>query len=265
MAERPFFVVPEALTFHATGNEADGTPASMLGRADAIGLVWRSAGAANLWVRGRFEGSAVRAINFCSVILANALPGTTIRLRLGTSQAQVDGSAPYDSGALAFISPSITREDGLYHSHLEIGAEQSASWWRIDIGGHTGDFQASTLVLGRRIASAKFQDFDYQFGVEDTGKAEINRFAVMDRQEGVVLRTLDMTLNWISETEFETDFRPMMETVGTSRPAYLCFDPEANAYRQQRSYLGLFRKAPYARGRRKPGTFGGEYQIKSVI
>lgn len=264
--QKPFFVAPEDLTFHATGNEVAGTPASMLGREDAIGLVWKSNGAANLWVRGQFAGGASRAINFCSLILANALPGTTIRLRLGTSQAQVDGaSAPYDSGAVAFINPAITRDDGLYHSHLELGTLQNATWWRIDIGGHTGDFQGSTLVLGKKVSTAKFYDFDYQFGVEDTGKAEYNRFGVMDQQTGVIMRTVGFTLNWMTQAEWETLFRPLVERVGTSRPVYLCFDGDPTVYRQAKSYLGIMKKAPFATGKRNPKFYGGEYQILSVI
>ena len=82
-------------------------------------------------------------MSFYSVIAANALPGTQYRLRLGGTQAQVDGdgTALYNSSALPFISPAIESDDGLYHSHLELGAIVTAFWWRIDIIGHAGSRQ----------------------------------------------------------------------------------------------------------------------------
>ncbi|MDO6575460.1 hypothetical protein, partial [Staphylococcus pasteuri_A] len=67
------------------------------------------------------------------------------------------------------------------------------------------------------------------------------------------------------EAEWEGQFRPMIEKVGTSQPVYCCFDPEATTYRQNRTYFGKFDKAPFATGRRKPGTFGGEYTLSSLV
>lgn len=74
-----------------------------------------------------------------------------------------------------------------------------------------------------------------------------------------------MTLNWLSEAEWENQFRPLVERLGTSQPLYFCWDPEPTAYRQARTGYGKFRKAPAATGRRKPATFGGEFQLLSLI
>ena len=74
-----------------------------------------------------------------------------------------------------------------------------------------------------------------------------------------------MVLNWHDEAEWETKFRPMIERVGLTSPLYLCFDPSATAYRQNRTYFGKFQKAPTATGRRKPNTWGGEYQMLSIV
>lgn len=263
MPSKPFFVVPLDLGTIATGNQASGFPVTNLNRRKAIGLTWKSSGNTNLWARGSF--GATRSIDFCSLLEANALPGTTIRLRLGTTQAQVDGTAPYDSGTLTFINPSITREDGLYHSHLELPSVQNASWWRIDIGGHTGDFQAASLVLGQKITPSRFYNLDFEYGIEDLGSAEFTRWGVLDEEPGLIFRTVSFTLAWQTEAEFEASFRPMIEKLGKRGIVYLCFDSEATAYRQARTYFGILSKPPFAKGVRKPKTFSQEFTMLSMI
>jgi len=263
MIRKPFFVRPLALYAIASGNEADGYPASNLALHKSIGTTWKSEGNTNLWARGQFDSA--RPVDFCAVIAANALPGTKLRLRLGTSQAQVDGTAPFDSGALDFISPAIVREDGLYHSHLELASAVTASWWRIDITGHTGDFEAAMLVLGQRIETSRFYNNDFEYGFEDLGEGKFTRFGVFDETPGVVLRTLDMTLAWVSEAEFFERFDPMLHAIGTRQPIYLCFDPAATTMRQRKTYMGMLKKPGFARGRPKPGVFTQDYSLLSMI
>lgn len=261
---KPFFVRPLDLgSFVASAADA-GYPVYHLNRHKASGLTWRANADGGLWARGVFPAQA--SIDFCALISANAQPGTTIRLRLGDSQADVDGaSAPYDSTSLGFINPAITRQDGLYHSHLELPVAQAATWWRIDIGGHTGAFQASSLILGAKIEPSHFYNFDWEYGVRDLGSIDFTRFGVVDEQDGAVWRTIDFTLAWQSEAEFEASFRPMAEALGKRGVIYLCFDPEPTIYRQARTYLGFFDKPPFAKGVRKPRTFSQEYSIVSMI
>lgn len=260
---KPLFVIPLDLGSMVAGNAASGYPVFNLNRHNAIGLTWKTAGASNVWARG--DLGATKAIDFCAMIAANALPGTDIRLRLGTTQAEVDGTAPYDSTALDFISPAITREDGLYHSHLELPSTVNARWWRIDVTGHTGDFQAADLVLGKRIEPSRFYDYGFEYGVRDLGGMEFTRNGVIDEDPGVILRTIAMTLAWQTEAEFEASFRPMVERLGTRGIVYLCFDPDPTAYRQARTFMGVFSKAPFARGVRKPRTFSQDFDLLSFI
>jgi hypothetical protein len=261
---KPLFVVPLDLGTIATGNETAGFPASHLNRQKAIALTWKSTGNTNVWVRGQFAAS--RAIDFMAMVSANALPGTLIRLRLGTSQAEVDGgAAPYDSTALAFISPSITRDDGLYHSHLEIGAVHSATWWRIDITGHTGDFQAASLVLGETIVPSNFYNPEFEMGATDLGDLSFSRWGVLDETPGRIMRRIDFTLGWQTEAVFEADFRKLSETLGRRGIIYLCFDPDSTTYRQTKTYLGVFDKPPYARGLRKPTVYAQDFVLHSLI
>lgn len=263
--ELPFAVRPLALASIASGNELTNRPAANLARVKYLPMTWKSSGNTDLWARGRFEGDATEAVDFVSLVSANALPGTTIRVRLGTSQAEVDGTAPYDSGALTFIDPAITREDGLYHSHLELPSVENCSWWRIDIGGHTGDFEAAALIMGERITPARFYDADFEYGIEDLGTIEIARNGVVGETDGIVLRTLLFRLSWLSEAEYESDFRPMVEALGSRGFTFWCFDPAATAYRQAKTFLGHFGRPPFARGGQKPKTYAKEFQIRSII
>jgi len=265
MAALPFAVKPLALGAMATGNETAGKLAAYLGETKYIGMTWRSTGASNVWIRGDFGTAQV--IDFISLLSANALSGTTIRVRLGDTQAHVDGaSSPYDSGVLPFISPSITRPDGLYHSHLQLGTPQTRRWWRIDIGSHTGDFEAAMLIMGQMITPARYYSQGHKFGVEDMGDVKVNRWGVPDETDGLIFRTLEFTLGWMDEAEFETKFRPLTEAIGKRGVALWCFDPAATTYRQARTYFGWLKDAPYATvGTAKPGTVSHDFSILSMI
>lgn len=261
--QKPIFVVPYALGSITTGNEVAGHPAIHLGRHKAMGLTWKTSNASNVWVRGDFGGNL--PVDFLSVISANALSGTKIRIRLGSTQAEVDGTAPYDTGSVDFISPSIARQDGLYHSLLRLPTVVSARWWRIDITGHTGAFEAAALVIGTTIETPCFYNQDYEFGVEDLGTVDINRWGVFDEQSGIILRRVDFTLSWVNEAVFEATFRPMHEKLGQTGMVYVCFDPEPTTYRQARTYFGLLRQPAFAKATRKARTFSHEYQIRSLV
>ena len=263
MPQKPFAVLPLALTGIATRNAKSNRPASHLALTQYPAMRWESDGNGNLWVRGQF-GGATAAVDFMSLMGANAQAGTTIRLRLGTTQAQVDGTAPYDSTALPFVTPANTRADGLYHSHLEIGSVQSASWWRIDISGHTGDFIASALVLGLRRVPSNYYNRDREIGFEDLGALEISRNGVPAETGGVVLRTLVFRLQWVEEEEFWTLWAPLMAEKGKRQVVYWCFDPEATARRQDKSVLGFFTRDLFMRGNDFPKANQMDFQIRGL-
>lgn len=260
--EKPFAVVPLDLGTITTGNARANRPAAHLAEFGSTGMVWQSAGAADLWVRGDF--GAAQAVNFMSLIWANAGPDTTIRLRLGADQAAVDGEeAPYDSGPLPFIDPAITRDDGHYSSHLELDAVETWRWWRIDIDGHAGDFAAAALILGRKIESASFSNPGWQFGVEDLGSLDISRWGVPNENPGKILRSLSFKIGWVLPEDWETKWRPLMER-GARRVSFWCFDPEATPYRQARSYLGYLQPQDVAGGV-VVTRYEMEVQVRSVI
>lgn len=258
---KPIFVVPLPATV-AAGSELPGHPASNLMRFEAPGLTWQ--GVNGGFIRGQLP--AATPIDFAAIMAANATSDTTVRLRLGASQGEVDGgSAPYDSGAQPFPSPGFTSPSGLYHSFQEAPAPVTANWWRIDIGGFTGTFEASIAVVGKKIELGRFMDYDFEFGNEPAGELKILPNGVVDRTRGVNPRTLDLMFNWMTEAEWENQVRPAIEALSVTEPVYCCFDATENAWRQNRTLFGPFRKSPFARGRRKPGVFTSEFKLISLL
>lgn len=246
------------------GNAVDGHGVSHLRRHKAPGLTWKTSNSTSVWARG--DLGTTQSIDFCALVAANALPDTKIRLRLGNTQAEVDGgAAPYDSTALDFISPAVTTEDGLYHSHLELPSIVSARWWRIDITGHTGAFEASNLVLGAQLIPSHFYNPDYEHAGMDLGDIEFTNFGVPDETPGLLWRTIEFTLGWQTEDEYETKWRALAEKTGRRIPIYLVFDPEPTAYRQNRTYMGFFDKPISSRGARKPRNMEQEFKVISYI
>ncbi|WP_334656713.1 hypothetical protein [Sphingomonas panaciterrae] len=242
MAGLPFVVVPQALAQITCGNERAEAPAGHLGEFLYRGMVWRSNGPGSLWVT--FQRNATEPFDFVGILGASARPGTTLRVRVGGSAGATTSAPDYDSGALPFISPAITRRDGLYHAHHELGAARGSQWVRIDIGGHTGDFEASMLVIGLKRQVARYYETSWRTGVRDLGSITIGRNGVPGISLGTKLRTLEYTLGWVSEEEAETMLAPLDELLGRTTPCLTCFDPEPTAYRQRRTFFGWNEEQP---------------------
>ena len=435
---KPFAVLPLKLVDPVGGSADPNRPWTHLALPQYPAMRWESDDDERLWVRGRFDG--VQPVDFVSLMAANAQPDTTIRVRLGTTQAEVDGTAPYDSGAQFFPAPananrvpfsrmegdrgftttfnpsglaattsygsfenrrffvaSVTAtasgqnysigsnvpirvtagerlsvqakldvfnpaaiggnwafravffnaagvatflpiatgngpisaatitsgfidvpagqvsmilelvaisgtagtwqiaisepmvtsaapgqtvhpaftptpnfsedDEALVHSHLELPEVVNASWWRIDIEGHAGDFSASTLVMGLKREPAYFYNRDREFGFEDLGQFEIARNGVVADTPGVVLRTLLFRLGWVSEAEFFDKWADLGErnADGSKRVIYWCFDPEATARRQAKTYLGFMARDIFNRGN-DVGTFSTmDFQFRAVM
>lgn len=243
MPSLPFAVVPTPLgTITADGAALASNPASHLGEFDTIGMTWKTISLNPGVVVGDIFGDfgAAKTINFFTVLAATAQPGTTVRLRLSSDNF---GTTAFDTGPLTFINPSITRADGLYSCHIPLGSTQTYRYWLLSIANHTGAFEASALVMGQTVTPANFYAPGFKFGVKDLGSVTPTPYGVVDAQPGRKFRTLDFTLGWTSESDFETLFRPLRETIGNTTPAFWCFDATANIYRQNRSYFGWLQGA----------------------
>lgn len=263
---KPFAVLPERLTNISGGNARANRSIAHLAQHKYVGMLWESAGSSNLHAMGQFQDGDV-PIDFASMMSANAGPSTTIRVRLGSSSSAVSGSgAAYDSGALPFINPAITRADGRYHSHLELDTPVTASWWRVDIGGHTGDFSACMQILGLKREPARFQNRDREIGFEDLGSVAFSRNGVLSDTRGSVLRKLLFRLQWVSDAEFWTQWYELglRHDDATARMIYWCLAPHEHEYRQNNTFLGTMRP-PLMKGNNYPKDNQTDFELRAIL
>lgn len=263
----PFAVIPHDLgTIDGVGNEKSSRPASHAGEFKNPGMVWESSGASNVWVRGNF--GAVKDIDFFGLIGTNASASTTMWLRLGDNATEVNGTAPYDSGATLINNPTVVDPDGIYHGHFELPSIVSRQWWRIDVGSHSGDFRNMAIVMGQKRQFADFYNGGggFEFGNEDMGEIEIGRYGVVSEAEGLMMRTLKMEFGWMSESDRYSKFAPLAKNMGLRNVALWCFDPEPNAYRQSKTYFGWLKELPTFRPTTwKQDRFTSTFEILSMI
>jgi hypothetical protein len=238
MPTLPFVVVPTAFSSISANTAGAANPATHLGEFDTVGMTWKSAvslaGFGNAQISGDF-GSA-KSVDFVAVLQATAEAGMSWLVEL--SNAADFSTTVFSSGIFApFIGPAITRADGLYNSHMEI-TPVSARYWRVTFSGQSGFLEASMVVIGKKVTPANYYSPGFGYGVNDLGAIDVGRYGVPDLTPGKIFRTLDFTLGWTSESDFETKFRPLVEALGKTKPALWCFDPTANVYRQARTYMG---------------------------
>lgn len=266
MLEHPVFMRPEALSDIIWGNAQCGTEATNLAEFSAAGVVWETQGNADVWASGQFNGAS-KPIDVVALLLTNATSTTTVRLMLGNSWDEALAGVVHDSGDILVrtVAPVVEREDGLSHWFYELPAGVSATHWRIEVQNHTGNFEASSLLLGSKVVPSRCYDVGYQFGADDLGSYDISQWGALGDTGGVMLRTLDFALSWNSEAEFEASFRPMMETNVRPRLIYCCFDKRDNGYRDARTYFGILGKPLVARGSRKEGAFIQEFGFRSLV
>lgn len=279
---KPFMVLPLAPVALASGNEKASRPLSHAFEFKNPGMVWETTGASGIYARGDL-GSA-RDIDFLALLATNAVAGATFRLRLGTSQAEVDGTAPYDSGTLPihtiagsgaslvldFASETYYANElpALAHSHLEIAPARSFRWFRIDIGGHSGDFRCMDVIIGKKMEFADFYNGadGLAYGSEDLGEIRLGNYGVAEELDGILLRTLDMNFGWMSDANRKSMFQPMVKGLGLRGAVYVCVDPEPTVDRNDKTYFGWLRELPFF----KPSTWkqdrwSAPFRIRSMI
>ena len=163
MAGVPFFVKPLNLTstFYAVGNERASNPMYNLGEFQYAGMTWRSNGNANLYVYIDF--GAAQPIDFVGMLGANAQSGTTFRVAGDPTLAGLSAAPAYDSTPLPFIAPSVGNR-ALYNSHLSLSSPQTYRFWLIQVGGHTGDFEAAFLVMGQKFQPVRYYEPEWEAG-----------------------------------------------------------------------------------------------------
>lgn len=259
---RPLFVRPYEGMAITAQNAATGFPASHLGVLRHSGLIWRSVTATPFITIDLGES---RAIDFVGLLATNANPTTALRVRIGDTQAEVNAAGDHDSGAQIIRSPSVSLESGQYHSFYKLDSAITKRWVRIDISGHSGPFEASHLVIGESKTPEYFPSPDFEFGADDQTGFEIVAGGIASGADDLPNRTLRINFPWMTESDYETYFRHLVERHGVNRPFYLCQDPAETAFRMSRTYFGYFPTPPVTSATRIPTIMQFNAPMVSLI
>ena len=260
MATLPFAVIPVPFSLYIVNNERTEKPAANLAQFKHVGLTWRTNGATSISIFGDF--GAATAVDFMSLLLTNATASTTVTLILSNDSAFATSTTVVNASLIRYGQGAD--RSGFYTSHNEF-ASQTYRYFQLQIASHTGDFEAAKLVIGKKIVPTTFYDPAFEQGVEDRGSLEIGRYGVVSEDPGVIFRVLKMKFSWLTKSDYEDKFRPLDEKLGKRGVAFWCFDPTADAYRQNNSYFGWLREPPYATGAVKNTRFEKEYQVLSML
>ena len=261
---KPFFVVP--LDFTVTGYVSSdfvaGFPQSNVTRFAEIGKEWRNPVASSAYFGGDF--GATMPFDFFAALNTNAQVGTTQQFTIRTAPSPGGGVA-YTTGAIPLRSTSVANPFGKFHSFNTIPAF-SANFFDYTITSHTGTFQMSHFIIGKKIEFEKFYDLGFAMGFEGFDAPELSAGGVADIQPSAILRTLKFLMSTMTKADFHTKFQPLIIALRNQRPCYICFDPQADDYRNSQTYFGWLRKPAFATiGATHPEWHSQEFEMLSQI
>jgi hypothetical protein len=261
MAGKPFFVRPLPFTINLAGNERAANPAAHLAEFQFPAMTWRTDGTLGSFVV--IDLGSATTVDFVALLATNAGSSTTMRVSMDNNAATVGGgSAAYIQGA-ALINDPATSGRATYHGFYPLTSAQTYRYMAVFIESFSGDFEASTLVVGRKVTSAKYYETQWEAGPLDLSTVTENRNGIPDIAGGMMMRQLSFNLGWMTEAEFETSISPLLLACGKTEPVYCCFDPEPTTYRQNRTYFGRLSESRTV----KQGfnRFQREFTIRSFI
>jgi len=240
MALPPFFVRPLPFSLVGASNQLATNPAAHLAELQYQGMVWRTTSITGTNAHVVCDLGSLQTVDYFALLGTNALPGTTIELQMDNTNTTLIGASPtYRSNPQTLITPAVSGR-AAYHWHWEF-TQQSRRYFALIIANHTGAFEATFAVIGRRVPSSRYYETDWETAPEDLSQFGLGRNGVPEIATGAMLRRIAFTLGWMTEAEYETAFMPLLLQLGRVNPVFLSFDPEATVYRQARTYFGQMR------------------------
>jgi hypothetical protein len=263
MILKPFFVVPYQPTSIVWVNPpVAGYPASNLGEFNHVGLESRISSVANNLIADL--GSA-KDINFLGLLSTNAAPSSLISWILSNSStfATVIHSEP----SQPIRTPAATNYSERYHEHREIASVINARYVLAAIDPASGvEFSAAHIIIGKKIEFSRFYNKGHGMGSEDFGSFEMTANGIPNITDGAILRTLKFDMSNLTKAEFMLKYQPLIAAVKTTKPVYICFDPQADEYRQSNTYFGWLKPPGFATiGEIKPGAYSQSFEMLSQI
>ena len=193
--------------------------------------VWAAAAPGAAWVVQ--DAGAALDIDTVALLYTNMPVGSTWRVRVADSQANLTAAPLYDSGALAFADFHGSARTPRRHLYHRMPAVHAARWRRIDVTPANGTFVAGRLVTGRAweplVSYGLVRDFAPRVEITDTDGGA----TVLRRWESAPTIAFQMVTK--DQAEFEA---ALYEVERLSREVLIAYDP-AGAHQQKRLYYGL--------------------------
>jgi hypothetical protein len=174
-----------------------------------------------------------------ALLFSNATSLATWEIRAAASVAGLSSPA---SIVLPFgpfwASTDITRTRRHSFAHLPNGI--SFRFWRIslrDVTNPEGTLRIGRLVMGTAVVPLLGWDAEGAWSVDDYGlKRDLN--GPQDIEPGAVARVRELQYSMASRLEMVNVFRPLFETIGTTRDVLLVENPEVGQGRERSMIYG---------------------------
>ncbi len=223
----------------SAGSTAAGYDAAYMGN-DHAGVVWRSAGGAGS-VTITVDAGSAQAIDSALFFGCTGADGAwTLTVEsadnsgFSVNQATLANAIPFLAGA---TMPTHGRGVGYWAADTTITARR---WWRFTIGNlSSAQVTVARLAIGTRIQLERNFAFGGAWGVKDLGSVDRSAHGVLIRRRAAKLRVLGLTFPAVTKDEAETAIQPLLEHVAGQEAVVIITDPDADALRQARCWIGF--------------------------
>lgn len=246
-----------------TGSEASGMEAVNV-QSVQPGSVWRASDLGNAYIV--FDLGSAQAIDFVGAFFSNASSDAEIQIRCATSEGNLTSSPTFNQTYDFWPHADIETDHEWMHS-INVIAEQTARWWRIDI---LDPYNADDYIdIGRIYLSKVWQptrnmEYGWDVGYDDPstvsrsagGQTYINR----KRKSKVVTFTLAAS----DEDEMMNNALQIDRRRGSSLDVFVLLNPDQSRQFINKSIYGIC--APLASiSQREFRMFAKPYKIVELL
>jgi hypothetical protein len=205
---------------------------------DFAGVVWKSTTTAGSHVISIDLGSAQTLDAILCFGCAGATTASTIIVQGASDAGMTTGfwtsgaNVPFLAGA---TFPSHGRGVGYWEATTP---PPTRRYWKLYIDTQGAALTIARIAMGKRLILGRNFGFGAGFGVRDLGTVDWSKAGVRLRRRAAKLRTVSVTFPAVTQDEAEEKVQPLIELVAGQEPIVLVTNPEADALRQTRCYIG---------------------------
>jgi len=242
------FCKPQQVTYQTSSTLTVAEPKNLSN--DEPGMVWRSSGLSGVYVVFKTEGKPIDTI----ALIGNNLRATdTIRIRMGSSVADVNGVPAFDQTYPAWqgIAPI---KDAI--SFVLLDSPVTQNYIRIDFtspGNPAGYVEVCRLLIGTRVEYDGF-DIGREETIDDTSGID-DQYGAVTIEEYRIRQQFKFSVSNIKDADYYEKWQPFLMSVGTSK-FFLLLEEVGGNYEQ--------RKAFYVRNTAQPKRADVAYNNQSI-